>query len=294
MANPRVLVLGATGMLGSSVVAALAKGTFSVLQASRTSGIRFDAELDNVDELLGAAQVSAGDYVINCVGLTKSHIQTRDAITIEKAVRLNSLFPAKLAVAAARRGCRVIQVATDCVYSGQDGNYNESSPHDALDIYGKTKSLGEVSSTSVMILRCSLIGPELPGRRTLFFEWVRSLKRGSKIEGYVNHRWNGLTSKAFGNVIEGIIQNDLFLPGLQHLVPADWLDKRELIKLELEYLKRDDVIIESHTTEFPIDRTLATENWSQNNQLFLSAGFKQVPTIREMMAGLEWESLREG
>jgi len=275
-------------------VAALAKGTFSVLQASRTSGIRFDAELDNVDELLGAAQVSAGDYVINCVGLTKSHIQTRDAITIEKAVRLNSLFPAKLAVAAARRGCRVIQVATDCVYSGQDGNYNESSPHDALDIYGKTKSLGEISSTSVMILRCSLIGPELPGRRTLFFEWVRSLKRGSKIEGYVNHRWNGLTSKAFGNVIEGIIHNDLFLPGLQHLVPADWLDKRELIKLELEFLKRDDVIIESHTTEFPIDRTLATENWSQNNQLFLSAGFKQVPTIREMMAELEWESLREG
>lgn len=77
-------------------------------------------------------------------------------------------------------------------------------------------------------------------------------------------------------------------------MPADWLDKRELIKLELEFLKRDDVIIESHTTEFPIDRTLATENWSQNNQLFLSAGFKQVPTIREMMAGLEWESLREG
>ena len=293
MTHPRVLVLGSTGMLGSSVVTALLKKNIKALEASRTSDIHFDAERDHPDALLNETQLIGGDYVINCVGLTKSHILASDPNTIEKAVKLNSLFPAELAKAATKRGCRVIQVATDCVYSGEVGNYNECSPHDAVDVYGKTKSLGEVASESVMHLRCSLIGPELQGRSTLFFEWVRGLKQGSEIFGYTNHKWNGLTSFAFGKIVGGIIDRDTFSPGLHHLVPADVMSKRDLIMLELELLAREDVTVIPLETEAPIDRTLATKDQRRNSSLFFNAGFKRVPTIREMMAELNWESLRE-
>ena len=39
---------------------------------------------------------------------------------------------------------KIFQIATDCVFSGKIGGYNELSNHDDLDIYGVSKSMGEV------------------------------------------------------------------------------------------------------------------------------------------------------
>lgn len=104
---------------------------------------------------------------MNCIGLTKTYINEADSSTLERAVRLNILFPVSLARAAEKSGVRVIQLATDCVFSGKTGNFTEASVHDALDAYGKSRSLGEVRPENVLHLRCSLGGPELAGRKGL-------------------------------------------------------------------------------------------------------------------------------
>lgn len=139
----KVLVLGATGMLGSAVANAFVGSKFDVLTASRTSGLRFDAESLEVGSLFKSAELASGDFVINCVGLTKSRIDETSLASRSSAVRLNVDFPAELARIAEASGVKVIQVATDCVFSGRIGSYSESSPHDPLDVYGKTKSLGK-------------------------------------------------------------------------------------------------------------------------------------------------------
>lgn len=278
----KVLVLGSTGMLGSAVVEALKDSEFELLTASRTSGIRFDAESLDVTTLFNSAGLVSGDYVINCVGLTKSRIDESSPNSRASAQRLNVDFPAELVKVAALSGVKVIQVATDCVYSGLDGGYGESAPHDAVDVYGKTKSLGEIDSASVMHLRCSLIGPEL-GRNSLFFEWVRQQPKGAAISGYTDHRWNGLSSKAFGRVILGILTQELFKPGVQHLVPANQVTKDQLVRMELEALERDDVIVTSTTSQQSVDRTLSTENPDFNKALFAAAGYSALPTIRQMV-----------
>ncbi|MEY5146150.1 MAG: hypothetical protein RL224_464, partial [Actinomycetota bacterium] len=150
----KVLVLGATGMLGSAVAAELEKSNLELHTASRTSGLRFDAANLEVESLFTAAGLRAGDFVINCVGLTKSRIDEESLASRSNAVRLNVDFPAELARVSEAMGVKVIQVATDCVFSGLAGGYTESSPHDPLDVYGKTKSLGEIPSKNVMHLRC--------------------------------------------------------------------------------------------------------------------------------------------
>jgi dTDP-4-dehydrorhamnose reductase len=197
-------------------------------------------------------------------------------------VSLNIDFPSNLAAAAEQGGIRVIQVATDCVFSGTAGNYSETSGHDALDVYGKTKSLGEVPSENAMHLRCSLVGPEI-GRSSLFFEWVRNQPTGAKISGYTNHIWNGLSSRAFGKVVTGIVQKDLFSAGLQHLVPANQVTKDELVRMELAALGRGDVLVQSVAADIAVDRTLRTENSKQNSELFLAAGYSEIPTIEQMV-----------
>jgi len=292
MTRTKVLVIGSTGMLGSTVIAQLSRSDLEISEASRTKGFRFDAERDSCEDLLLAAGLTSHDYVVNCVGLTKAHINEAHPSTVERAVRLNILFPIALARAAEKSGVRIIQVATDCVFSGQDGEYGEDSAHDANDVYGKSKSMGEVRSENVLHLRCSLVGPELAGRNSLFFEWVRTLDRGAVVDGFVDHKWNGLTSQTFGAIVSGIVEAKAVFSGVQHLVPADSSTKFELVKMELDLLGRDDVTVKEIVTGNKVDRTLGTANPARNELMFTLGGFHVRPTIREMMEQLPWAELR--
>ena len=278
----KVLILGSTGMLGSAITQAMEGSPFEVLTASRSTGIRFDAGDLNSDALLQEAGISSGDWIINCVGLTKARIDQQSAHSRAAAVRLNFDFPDNLAVAAANRGARILQVATDCVFSGETGSYNENSPHDAKDVYGKTKSLGEVPSDNVMHLRCSLIGPE-QGRNSLFFEWVRQQALNSSVTGFTDHIWNGLTSQAFGRIARGIIAENLFAGGVQHLVPEDIVTKAELVQIELDALGRNDVTVSAKETGSPVDRTLTTLSPAMNEAFFAAAGYSKLPSIDQMV-----------
>jgi len=278
----KVLVLGSTGMLGSAVASTLRANGHEVLTASRSTGIKFDATNLGTHEILVGAGLQRGDFVINCIGLTKSRIDEASLASRSLAVMLNISFPNDLAQAAELLGVKVIEPATDCVFSGVSGNYSESSPHDPMDVYGKTKSLGEIPSTATMRLRCSLIGPEI-GRSSLFFEWVRQQPFNARINGYTNHLWNGLSSITFSKVVSGIIIEDLFKPGLQHLVPSDKATKDELVRLELAAFRREDVQVKSKPDEHPVDRTLKTDSPDFNKRLFLVAGYNKIPTIEEMV-----------
>lgn len=292
MTRTKVLVIGSTGMLGSAVIAQLSRSDLDIMEASRSEGIRFDAEGDSCEDLLLAAGLTSQDYVVNCVGLTKTHIDEADPSSVERAVRLNILFPISLNQAAAKSGVRIIQVATDCVFSGKNGHYTESSSHDADDVYGKSKSIGEVGSENVLHLRCSLVGPEIAGRSSLFFEWIRGLEYGAIVDGFVDHIWNGLTSQAFGAIVSGIVKSGTFFSGVQHLVPADSLTKFELVKMELDFLGRNDVVVNETITGNKVDRTLETSNPTQNDLMFKLGGYDATPTIREMMEKLPWAELR--
>ena len=279
---PKVLVLGSTGMLGSAVFSEFAKAGADVQEASRTRGVKFDATGLEVGDLLSRAGIDDGDFVINCVGLTKARIDESSIASRVLAVRLNVDFPNQLALEAEKRGIKVIQVATDCVYSGATGSYSEDSDHDPLDVYGKTKSLGEAPSSAVMHLRCSLIGPEL-GRNSLFFEWVRQQPQNARINGFTNHIWNGLSSTAFSKIARAIVENGLFSSGVQHLVPADKVTKDELVRLELQALGRTDVSVSSVEASSRVDRTLSTKHTVANTTLFKAAGYAEVPTVAQMV-----------
>lgn len=281
----RVLVIGSTGMIGSAVFQELSFTGIDAVEASRTKGLKFDARTGNCESLLSLAKAAEVNYIVNCVGVTKARIDETSTASVIRSIDLNTVFPNQLALAAENHGIRVIQVATDCVFSGAQGRYCESSHHDARDVYGKTKSLGEAPSGAVMHLRCSVIGPEL-GRNSLFFEWVKNQPEGATIQGYSDHVWNGLTSNTFGRIVSGIVKEGLFAAGVQHVVPGDVVSKRELIELELEALGRSDIVVEPVHTGHGVDRSLSTSHPSKNETLFEAAGYPSPPTISEMLKNL--------
>ncbi len=239
---------------------------------------KFEAKTDSIEALV--KDLEAGDYVINCIGMVKSLINDDDPESCDAAYFLNSNFPSKLASIAESRGLRVIQMATDCVYSGQDGNYSESAAHDALDVYGKSKSGGEIPSTAVMNLRVSVIGKGSQG----LYHWVASQPQGATIAGYLDHQWNGITSVEYGRIIAGIVRDDLFTPGVHHIVPTGSVNKNELVQLIAANAGRSDIEIVPANSSKAVDRTLSTNDVAFNAKLWAAAGRATVPSVAELVA----------
>jgi len=278
----KVLILGGTGMLGHAVLEDFGGFSGNIDFTSRSgAGIPFDVLTDSVEEL--TKYVGNGDYIINCLGIAKPHINDNNEQDVAKAKLVNSLFPAELATLAEKTGSRVIQIATDCVFSGRKGQYLETDNHDAEDIYGKTKSLGEVVSDNVMHIRVSTIGREL-GRSTLLLEWVLSHAHGATIPGFTDHFWNGVTTNHFSKVVRGIIENDGFRSGLSHLVPADELSKADLVRQIASAFDRSDLIVQDTDSGKPINRTLSTTDPAFNQRLWAGAGYPDIPTIEQLIA----------
>jgi dTDP-4-dehydrorhamnose reductase len=160
----KVLIMGSTGMLGHAVSLEFADFQGEVIGTVRRATDKgnladvreFNASIDDLGKVV--SDFGQGDYVVNCIGIIKPYIKDDSPEQRENAIRINSLFPDRLAAKATEQGFKVIQIATDCVFSGKAGGYLESSEHDASDVYGVSKVIGEVNAPNVMNIRTSIIG----------------------------------------------------------------------------------------------------------------------------------------
>jgi dTDP-4-dehydrorhamnose reductase len=294
----KVLVLGATGMLGSMVARVLSQNP--ELDVSGTVRDRRLAVGDEIDSAVGTAEIdllefdaahdpvadllAADDYawIVNAIGVIVPSIDERDPASVARAIELNAAFPHRLA--AARGGeQRVIQIATDGVFSGLSGPYAEADAHDAIGVYGRSKSLGEVAAPGFLNLRCSVIGPERSPAESLL-SWLLSQPSGARITGYTNHRWNGVTTWHFARLCEAVISGSVGeLPSPLHVVPGDALTKAELLELAGAAFGRSDVAVTRGAASEAVDRRLTTTHPEANHRLWAEAGYPSPPEIGRMI-----------
>jgi dTDP-4-dehydrorhamnose reductase len=287
-----VLVLGGSGMVGAMVVDVLDREPELEVTATVRSAELVawgSARLPSVRwRVLDAARGDIGDaveghrWVINAIGITKPYIQDDNRADIERGIAVNAVFPHRLADAAERAGARVVHIATDCAYSGGRGGYTETDLHDASDVYGKTKSLGEVYGSTFHNVRCSVVGPE-PNRRSFLLEWFRHQPEGARLTGFTNQTWNGVTTLQFARICAGVVKATPPLLHLQHVIPADTVTKAELLEIFAEAYKREDLVIQRRGAATTLDRTLGTIDAAANRALWRAAGYAEPPTIREMV-----------
>lgn len=233
----RILVLGASGMLGHKLIQRLS-AAFSVAGTVRAvdvpaklrhvlPGIRMYPGVDARDsEALRAVMADwAADVVVNCVGVVK---QARAANEPLPAIAINALLPHQIHVLAGERGARLIHFSTDCVFSGKSGPYSESDSPDPLDLYGRSKLLGEVSGPGALTLRTSFIGRELFHHLGLV-EWLIAQRNGS-VRGYARALYSGLTTLALADLVARLIASHPGLDGVWHASAAP-ISKHDLLHL---------------------------------------------------------------
>jgi dTDP-4-dehydrorhamnose reductase len=216
------------------------------------------------------------DAVVNAVGIVKQRDEAKQAVP---SIQVNALFPHQLAELCVVRGVRVIQVSTDCVFSGRRGAYSESDVPDPVDLYGRSKLLGELDRPRCLTLRTSIIGWELTSYLGLL-SWFAQ-HRGMHVKGYRKAIYSGLSTRAFSDLVRVVLETHTDLQGLYHVASAP-ISKFDLLVRLRDVLGWRDISIEPEEG-FICDRSLNCQGFST------STGW-HAPEWEAMITGLaeEW------
>mgnify|MGYP001187098203 CR=1 FL=1 len=288
MSNNNVLVLGANGMLGKMISLYLkSNNEFNVFVTARNKSSfiekNFEKNFTNFelsDNYIVNLKniVNNIDFIVNCIGVIKPKIDEKNPNSIKETILINSYFPLELQNLAFENQIKYIQIGTDCVFSGNDGSYTESSFMDAKDIYGKSKIVGEIEGTGKSLIRSSIIGPE-EGKGFSLMNWFLNNTQ-QEVSGFKNHMWNGVTTLNFAKVVEGFILSNELNFNTQHLIPKNTITKANLLE-EFKKQFNKDIGIKHIDAEEIIDRTLLTNNEQVNEKLWKYAGYSSIPTVEE-------------
>jgi len=276
----KVLVFGGDGMLGHQVARRLVASnevvttvrkspTAEVSRALAGCRVVSAVEVRISETWVQVLRETRPDVVINCVGIVKQRPAATDPV---ESIEVNSLFPHRLADACTASGARLIHVSTDCVFSGHRGDYSESDNPDPVDLYGRTKLVGEVNGPRTLTIRTSIIGLELASYSGLV-EWF--LRQNGEVRGYRKAIWSGFTTADLARVIDTVSLRHAELDGIWHVSSAP-ISKLDLLAALGRQLGR----------RAPVPDDSVVINRSLNSERFRRATGYEPPTYEMMLAEL--------
>ena len=232
----KVLILGSTGLIGHQIHKLLSEESgYELFDISYRNKLHQETLLVNIineDELKNEIKKIKPNFVINCIGT----LIKESALNPELAVLTNALLPHRLKNICDSIQAKLIHMSTDCVFSGNNKKpYKENDIKDGLDVYAKTKSLGEIIENQHLTIRTSVIGPELKRDGEQLFNWFMSEK--GEIEGFSDAIWSGVTSLELARGVKWMIENNI--NGLYQLTNGIPISKNEILQLFKKYTKKN-------------------------------------------------------
>lgn len=278
-----VLILGGNSMIGNQLFKFLLKKkikTFRTLKNVKKKDLlsfQYDP-LKNFNGIFEILKKTKANYIINSIGITKFRKEIKN---FKSTILLNSIYPHKLSFLCFKKKINLIHLSTDCVFSGNNGNYLDNDFPDAEDLYGTSKALGEIRGMpNCLTLRTSFIGYEIKNKKG-FFEWIINSKKG--IQGFKKAIYTGFTTMELSKIIYEIIKKRVFLCGLYN-VSSYKIDKYELIKKIINVFKLRIKLIVNN--KFTCDRSL-------NSKAFFKKIKYKAPTWNKMIKQIYLEKKLE-
>ncbi len=234
----KFLVLGCNGMAGHMISLYLKEQGYEVDGFARKESpfihtILGDAR--NPDNIRNLIRTNHYDTIVNCIGLLNKICDERKS----DAVYLNAFFPHYLAELTKETDTQVIQMSTDCVFSGNRGEYCEYDLRDGTAFYDRTKALGELEDNKNATIRSSIVGPDLNPEGIGLLNWF--MKQNDKISGYTQVFWTGQTTLQYAKTIEAVAKERV--RGIIHLVPDRSISKYDLLCFFNQYFRKGKINI---------------------------------------------------
>lgn len=235
----KIMILGSAGMLGHMVYHYLKSlNKYIIVDASFPEKLNVESKLLNVtkkDELENFISSEKPDILVNCIGILLRGSKDDPS----NAIYLNSYLPHQLSKILRLNGGKLIHVSTDCVFTGNKGNYSETDFKDARDTYGLSKALGEVDNDHDLTMRTSIIGPELKEKGEGLFHWF--MNQNGEINGFTKMFWGGVTTLELAKAIDAAIEQNI--TGLIHITNGQPISKFEMVTLFKDIWKTDHIQI---------------------------------------------------
>jgi len=270
-------VLGGAGMLGHKLCQVLGTNfeTYATFRAAppavpgvyERTKVLSGIDAGDVDQLGATVRRVRPAFVLNAIGLVKQRSEANDPI---RAISINSLFPHQVAAICRVEGARLIHISTDCVFSGSRGGYTEDDVPDPVDLYGRSKLLGEMDAEHVLTLRTSIIGREL-GAGLGLVEWFLS-NAGGRVGGYRNAIYSGLTTRALSLILADVMERSP-ISGVWHV------SSEAITKLDL--LRQINEAFGTNTT-IDVDDTFRSDRSLVSDRFWAATGIER-PTWRTMI-----------
>ncbi len=234
----KYLIMGVNGMLGHTVARYLKNRGHEVLGFARRPSlfvptVTGDALCKNT--VMNMVRDFDGDHIVNCIGILNKDAEDKK----DEAVYINGFLPHYLAALTEGTCKRVIQISTDCVFSGEKGGYTNRDVPDGVSFYDRTKAMGELDDGRNLTLRQSIVGPDINPVGIGLLNWF--MKQSGEIKGYTGAIWTGQTSLQLAKTIEIAAENGAV--GLYNAVPDKSISKYELLCLFNRYLRDGEVNI---------------------------------------------------
>lgn len=257
---PRVLVTGASGLVGQAVAARLAALPGADVLATarderRLDGVRSGgtARLDVTDAngIERLFQDFTPRVVVHCAGTSQVEACEADR---EACWALNVDATAALAAACRRHGARLVLMSTDFVFDGAAGPYGETARPSPTGTYGRTKLAAENALrasrlTDWAVVRTTLVVGAPAGDRVRgdFVRWlVGELSAGRRVR-IAGDQWRTPTYDR--DLADGVARVVRFgKKGLFHIAGREWTTPLDVARLAADVFDLDARLIQPATT----------------------------------------------
>jgi len=278
----KVLVLGSDGLLGSRLLGELKPNRNLVaVGTSRHYSSDYFFEF-SIRSLINLVRTVRPDYIINCIAATSRNSGWLNSI------RINSLHPVTLAVLSKFFGFQVVNFSTNVVFSGQRTNNSESSLIFPKSKYAVTKAIGDIAVFGSLIIRTSFVGNHFSSPDSI--DLVSRLKREKNESIFTieeDYYWNGVTVDVISVLIRNFIVGRRRLNGVFHFFSDENLLRHHVVELILKKMNKSNVKVSCIDHVIFKNLTLSTEKKESHLWLWNLAGFKKVPTFRELVSEMK-------
>lgn len=245
----RLLVTGASGLLGANLVLE-AKVSHQVTAVSRRYPLRIagvtSRQVDLADESAALAVIAeaAPEWVVHCAAATDIDECERAP---QMARRVNRDMAAAVAAAASARGAAFVQVSTDAVFDGREGNYAETAEPNPISVYGRSKLEGEHAvlraHPQALIVRTNIYGWNAQAKQSLAEWFLHRCESGLRSPGWTD-AWSTPT---LVNDLAGVLLHLLEAgkSGLFHVGGATCLTKHDFGRRVAEAFGHDPSLVEA-------------------------------------------------
>ncbi|MFH1850462.1 MAG: SDR family oxidoreductase [archaeon] len=290
----RILVTGGSGMVGSNFIQELSEGLpgschglasqYHSHETSFRNCANIRADITQAGDLPILRDFNP-DLIIHCAALTNiSYCEANG----DEAYRINVLGSRNAARLARESGAKLAYISTDAVFDGLKGNYSEEDDTSPVNVYGRTKQLGEIESLKykrTIVARISVFGRNLVVDRGGFAEdIVSALSNGRKFTGFFDAKTSIMYVRDAIRHIMALCKKDAC--GIYHIGGTEPVSKLDFAYLAADVFGLDRGLISRGSIEslYPVDGIRRSRDCSFNvAKMLRTLGIRQTPSVREML-----------